>query len=116
MIILFWIPYWDLKLSKKLKSIYGDIDLIYSANTLTHISNLNIVFKSINNIDGYIYVVIPKIDLNLLTLSDKSLWGVENLKEIPSSTGSSTKKISKNKIKHFKIISFFFNFIFFGEI
>ena len=42
--------YWDLKLSKKLKSIYGNIDLIYSANTLTHISNLNIVFKSINNI------------------------------------------------------------------
>ena len=42
--------YWDLKLSKKLKSIYGDIDLIYSANTLTHISNLNTVFKSINNI------------------------------------------------------------------
>ena len=42
--------YWDLKLSKKLKLIYGDIDLIYSANTLTHISNLNTVFKSINNI------------------------------------------------------------------
>ena len=38
------------KLSKKLKLIYGDIDLIYSANTLTHISNLNTVFKSINNI------------------------------------------------------------------
>ncbi len=49
--------------------------------------------------------MIPKIDLNLLTLSDKSLWGVENLKEIPSSTGSSTKKISKNKINGFKSVN-----------
>ncbi len=42
--------YWDIRLSNKLKSIYGHIDLIYSSNTLTHISNLNNVFKSINNI------------------------------------------------------------------
>ena len=49
--------------------------------------------------------MIPKIDLNLLTLSDKSLWGVENLKEIPSSTGSSTKKISKNKINGCKSVN-----------
>ncbi len=40
--------YWNLKLSKKIKSIYNQIDLIYSANTLTHISNLDEVFKSIS--------------------------------------------------------------------
>ena len=35
-------------MSKKIKSKYGQIDLIYSANTLTHISNLKNVFKSIS--------------------------------------------------------------------
>ena len=40
--------YWDLKLSSKIKKKFKEVDLIYSANTLTHISNLNEVFKSIN--------------------------------------------------------------------
>ncbi len=40
--------YWNLELSRKIKSTYGQIDLIYSANTLTHISNLKNVFKSIS--------------------------------------------------------------------
>ncbi len=40
--------YWNYKLAKKLKRKHGNIDLIYSANTLTHISNLNDVFKSIS--------------------------------------------------------------------
>ena len=39
--------YWNYKLAKKLKKKHGELDLIYSANTLTHISNLNDVFKSI---------------------------------------------------------------------
>ena len=42
--------YWNLELSKKIKSKYGQIDLVYSANTLTHISNLKDVFKSISNL------------------------------------------------------------------
>ena len=40
--------YWDFKLSSKIKKKFKKADLIYSANTLTHISNLNEVFKSIN--------------------------------------------------------------------
>ncbi len=40
--------YWNYELAKKLKKKHGKIDLIYSANTLTHISNLKNVFKSIN--------------------------------------------------------------------
>ena len=40
--------YWNYELAKKLKKKHGDINLIYSANTLTHISNLNDVFKSIS--------------------------------------------------------------------
>ena len=39
--------YWDLKLALKLKKKFNSFDLIYSANTLTHISNLKNVFKSI---------------------------------------------------------------------
>lgn len=42
--------YWDTKLANELKRKYKKIDLIYSANTLTHISNLNDVFGSINKI------------------------------------------------------------------
>lgn len=40
--------YWNLNLAKKIKKKFGLIDVIYSANTLTHISNLNDVFRSIN--------------------------------------------------------------------
>ena len=42
--------YWDFGLARKLKRKYKSIDLIYSANTLTHISNLSNVFKSINHL------------------------------------------------------------------
>ncbi len=42
--------YWDINLAKKIKKRFNSIDLIYSANTLTHISNLNDVFRSISNV------------------------------------------------------------------
>ena len=40
--------YWNFPLAQKLRKKHGKLDLIYSANTLTHISNLNDVFKSIS--------------------------------------------------------------------
>ena len=40
--------YWTLDLAKKIALKEKKIDLIYSANTLTHISNLNEVFRSIS--------------------------------------------------------------------
>jgi len=40
--------YWSHELAKKIKLKNEKIDLIYSANTLTHISDLNEVFKSIS--------------------------------------------------------------------
>ena len=40
--------YWNYTLAKKIKKKHGKIGLIYAANTLTHISNLNDVFKSIS--------------------------------------------------------------------
>ena len=39
--------YWTPHLAKKLHKKYSKIDLIYSANTITHIKNLDDVFKSI---------------------------------------------------------------------
>lgn len=40
--------FWDLKLSKKIVKKKGKIDLVYSANTISHIPNLNEVFKSVS--------------------------------------------------------------------
>ena len=40
--------YWNIELANEIRYKYKNIDLIYSANTLTHISNLNKVFKSIS--------------------------------------------------------------------
>tara|TARA_B100001540_G_C15803511_1_gene640981 strand:- start:68 stop:1255 length:1188 start_codon:yes stop_codon:yes gene_type:complete len=42
--------YWSKKLAKKLIKKYSNVDLIYSANTITHIKNLDQVFKSILSI------------------------------------------------------------------
>lgn len=42
--------YWNNKTSKFLRNKYGEFDLIYSANTLSHIKNLNNVFKNIYKI------------------------------------------------------------------
>ncbi len=42
--------YWNYSLSKTIKKKFNNIDVIYAANTLTHIANLNDVFKSISNI------------------------------------------------------------------
>ena len=56
--------YWNFSLAKRLKKKHGKINLIYSANTLTHISNLNDVFKSISyllNNDGILIIEDPSL-------------------------------------------------------
>ena len=42
--------FWDMKLAKKIKSKINSIDLIYSANTLSHIKDLDSVFNSIKHV------------------------------------------------------------------
>ena len=42
--------YWNTDLSNKIKRKFNSVDLIYAANTITHIDNLSNVFKSITNI------------------------------------------------------------------
>jgi methylation protein EvaC len=40
--------YWSQNLAKKILKKHGKVDLIYSANTISHIKNLDEVFKAIN--------------------------------------------------------------------
>lgn len=55
--------YWDVKLAKKIAS-KNKIDLIYSANTLSHIQNISEIFKAIN---------LALADTGVLILEDPSL-------------------------------------------
>ncbi len=40
--------FWDLNLAKKILNLHGKLDLIYSANTISHIPDLDEAFKSIS--------------------------------------------------------------------
>ena len=57
--------FWNLKLAKKLiKQKKGEIDLIFSANTISHIPNLKETFKAIFNIlsdDGVLVIEDPSL-------------------------------------------------------
>ena len=56
--------YWDFNLAKKIKKKFNSVDVIYSANTITHISNLNNVFRSINYLlsdDGILIIEDPSL-------------------------------------------------------
>ncbi|WP_075482531.1 class I SAM-dependent methyltransferase [Candidatus Pelagibacter communis] len=56
--------YWNTKLSNKIKLKYGKFDIVYSANTITHIKNLDNVFSAIKNIletDGIIIMEDPSL-------------------------------------------------------
>jgi methylation protein EvaC len=56
--------FWNMRLAKKIKSETEKAELIYSANTLSHISNLNSVFRSIAYIlsdDGILIIEEPSL-------------------------------------------------------
>ncbi len=56
--------YWNMKLSKKIKNKFKSVDVIYSANTITHIENLHNVFKSISYVlsdDGVLIIEDPSL-------------------------------------------------------
>ncbi len=63
--------FWNIKLAKKIKLRNKNIDLIYSANTLSHINDINSVFKSIVHILS---------DNGILIIEDPSL--LECLKKV----------------------------------
>ena len=56
--------FWNMKLAKKIKPKVKNIDLIYSANTLSHIQNLESVFNSIDHVlssDGVLIIEDPSL-------------------------------------------------------
>ena len=56
--------YWNSSTAKKLLNKEGKVDLIYSANTISHIEDLDEVFKSINillNDDGILIIEDPSL-------------------------------------------------------
>jgi len=56
--------YWNTSTAKKILRKNGKVDLIYSANTISHIENLDEVFKSINiilNKNGIIIIEDPSL-------------------------------------------------------
>ena len=56
--------FWNLELSKKVNKIHGKFDLVYSANTISHIHDLNDAFHSINLIlddDGVFILEDPSL-------------------------------------------------------
>ena len=56
--------YWNLDLAKKIKKKFNSVDVIYAANTITHIANLNDVFKSITRLlskDGVLIIEDPSL-------------------------------------------------------
>ena len=59
---------WDLNLVNRLKKKIGHVDCIYSANTISHINNLNIAFNAIKKIlskDGILIIEDPSLLENL---------------------------------------------------
>jgi methylation protein EvaC len=56
--------YWNFNLSKKIYKENGKVDIIFSSNTLSHIKNLDKVFKSINyilNENGILIIEDPSL-------------------------------------------------------
>jgi len=119
--------YWDFKLSSKIKKKFKEVDLIYSANTLTHISNLKDVFKSINLIlseegvliiedpslleciknnaydqfyNEHIYVFSAIALKNLLKKFDLEIFDIKNL---PTHGGSLRYFIKRKKNKKYNV-------------
>ena len=121
-----FINFWNMKLAKKIKSKIKNVDLIYSANTLSHIKDLNSVFNSISHIlsnNGVLIIEDPSLLecfkkvsydqfynehiyifslLSIKYLLKKHNLEVFNIKKISTHGGSLRyyiKKTSNNKLK-----------------
>ena len=124
--------YWNFKLAKMLKQKHGEVDLIYAANTLTHISNLNDVFRSITYLlskkgvliieDPSLMECIKKISYdqfynehiylfsaisvtNLLKKFNLEIFDIENLETHGGSLRYYIKKKENKKIKILKSVN-----------
>jgi len=118
--------YWNYKLAIKIKKELNKVDLIYSANTLTHISNLDDVFKSINYVlskngiliiedpsllecikqnaydqfyNEHIYVFSTLSLKNILSKFNLEIFDIKNLETHGGSLRYYIKRIDNQKIK-----------------
>lgn len=118
--------YWNFDLAKKIKKRFNSVDVIYSANTLTHISDLNNVFKSIkyllsengtiiiedpsllecikkNSYDQFynehIYLFSALALRNILSNYDFEIFDIENLSTHGGSLRYYIKRKTFNKLK-----------------
>jgi len=118
------IKYWDQETAFKIKNKYGKFDLIYSANTITHIKNLDEVFKSIKlvlNDNGTLIIQDPSMlellkknaydqfynehiyvfsYISLSKLLKKYNFVIYKVKNIPEHGGSIRYFIKKNNKKN----------------
>ncbi len=95
--------FWNLSLSKKIKKKYGMVDLIFSANTISHIPNLDEVFKAIKlilNKDGIFVFEDPYI---LSVLNNNSYDQFYDEHAHVFSLMAVSKVIEKYKLKIFDI-------------
>lgn len=119
--------YWDFDLSAKIKKKFKSVDLVYSANTLTHINNLNNVFKSIVNIlsnNGILIIEDPSLlecikknaydqfynehiylfsAISVKNILDKFDLEIFNIKNLPTHGGSLRYYIKRKSNKEISI-------------
>ncbi len=95
--------YWNFKLAKSILEKYGKFDLIYSANTITHIPNLNEVFKSIRTVLDEKGVLIIE-DPSLLECINKNAYDhFYNEHFYVFSYLGLSNVLKKNKLKIYKV-------------
>ena len=121
--------FWNLKLANKIKSEIKNIDLIYTANTISHIKNLNSVFISINHVlsdDGVLIIEDPSLLecfknvsydqfynehiyifslIAIKNLIQKHNLEVFNIEKLTTHGGSLRYYIKRNANKKFKVSS-----------
>ncbi len=119
--------YWNLNLASKIKKKFQLVDVIYSANTLTHISDLNDVFKSICLLlsdDGVLIIEDPSLlecikknsydqfynehiylfsAISVNYLLNKFNLEIFDLENLPTHGGSLRYYIKRKKNKNFKV-------------
>tara|TARA_B110000967_G_scaffold153003_1_gene157276 strand:+ start:2425 stop:3612 length:1188 start_codon:yes stop_codon:yes gene_type:complete len=95
--------YWDTKLAKYILKKFNKVDVIYSANTITHIKNLDDVFKAINIVLSDNGVLIIE-DPSLLECLKKNAYDQFYNEHIYLFSYTSLKNLlKKHKLKIFKI-------------
>ncbi len=124
--------FWTFKTARKIVNQFGKVDVIYSANTISHIHNLNETFKAINYVlsengvfiledpslvevlknrsydqfyDEHAYVFSISALKNITKKTGLSIFNIEKLKTHGGSNRIYFKKISNKAIKISKVVS-----------